>query len=178
MTCIIGLVEDGNVYMGGDAAGVVGLSITTRADEKVFVNGPFLMGFTTSFRMGQILRYKFVPPAHNNKVNDMKYMVSDFVDSLRKCFHDNGFGDADSSTGGTFLVGYKGKLYKVDSDYQVGIPTLKYDACGCGADIALGAMFASKGEDPEVRIKTALKAAATFSAGVRAPFKLLSLMKK
>lgn len=178
MTCVVGLVENGNVYMGGDAAGVSGLSITTRADVKVFINGPFLMGFTTSFRMGQILRYKFVPPEHKSKISDMKYMVGDFIDSLRKCFRDNGFGDFEANTGGTFLAGYKGKLYKVDSDYQVGVPTLQYDACGCGSDIALGAMFASKGEDPEVRIKTALKAAATFSAGVCAPFKILTLTKK
>lgn len=65
MTCIVGLVDKGSIYMGGDSAGVAGLSVTTRADEKVFLNGPFIMGFTTSFRMGQILRYKFVPPDQN-----------------------------------------------------------------------------------------------------------------
>ena len=57
MTCIVGLVHEGVVYIGGDSAGVGGMSLTVRADEKVFQNGEFLMGFTTSFRMGQLLRY-------------------------------------------------------------------------------------------------------------------------
>ena len=50
------------MYIGGDRAGVAGLSLTVRADEKVFQNGEFLMGFTTSFRMGQLLRYSLKPP--------------------------------------------------------------------------------------------------------------------
>ena len=62
MTCIVGLVHEGVVYIGGDSAGVAGLSLVVRADEKVLRNGDFLMGFTTSFRMGQLLRYKLDPP--------------------------------------------------------------------------------------------------------------------
>ena len=43
MTCIVGLVHEGVVYIGGDSAGVGGMSLTVRADEKVFRNGEFLM---------------------------------------------------------------------------------------------------------------------------------------
>ena len=39
MTCIVGLVHEGVVYIGGDSAGVGGMSLTVRADEKVFQNG-------------------------------------------------------------------------------------------------------------------------------------------
>ena len=35
MTCIVGLVHEGVVYIGGDSAGVGGMSLTVRADEKV-----------------------------------------------------------------------------------------------------------------------------------------------
>lgn len=175
MTCIVGLVDKGNVYIGGDSAGVAGLSITIRSDEKVFANGPFIMGFTTSFRMGQLLRYKFDPPKQTVSTDDMKYMVTDFIDAVRKCFADNGFGD--KSTGGSFLVGYNGKLYSVDSDFQVGIPSLAYDTCGCGSDIALGAMYATSSKKPEDRVKIALEAAATFSGGVAPPFTMVKLVK-
>ena len=41
MTCIVGLVHGGKVYMGGDSAGVGGYCLTVRADEKVFRNGEF-----------------------------------------------------------------------------------------------------------------------------------------
>ena len=175
MTCIVGLVHDGDVYIGGDSAGVAGLSITIRSDEKVFGNGPFIMGFTTSFRMGQLLRYKLAPPAQTVHQNDMEYMVTSFVDSCRQCFAGNGFGDKDATVGGNFLVGYKGKLYNIEGDYQVGVPRAAFDAVGCGSDLALGAMFATEGLPPEKRIHAALAAASTFSAGVAPPFTILRL---
>jgi len=175
MTCIVGLVHDGDVYIGGDSAGIAGLSVSIRADEKVFGNGPFIMGFTTSFRMGQLLRYKFSPPAQTVHQGDMEYMVTSFIDACRQCFAGNGFGDKDASAGGNFLVGYKGKLYNIESDYQVGVPKLAYDAVGCGTDLALGAMFATEGLSPEQRINAALSAASHFSAGVSPPFTILRL---
>ena len=175
MTCIVGLVDNGDVYIGGDSAGVAGLSLSIRADEKVFGNGPFIMGFTSSFRMGQLLRYKFSPPAQTVHQNDMEYKVTSFIDAARQCFSANGFGDKDATRGGTFLVGYKGKLYTVEGDYQVGIPTAPFDAVGCGSDLALGAMYATEGLSPEQRINMALSAASTFSAGVAPPFVILRL---
>ena len=175
MTCIVGLVHDGDVYIGGDSAGVAGLSLSIRADEKVFGNGPFIMGFTTSFRMGQLLRYKFAPPAQTVHQNDMEYMVTSFIDACRQCFAGNGFGDKDATIGGNFLVGYKGKLYNIEGDYQVGVPKASFDAVGCGSDLALGAMYATEGMPPEKRIHAALAAASTFSAGVAPPFTILKL---
>lgn len=178
MTCIVGLVDNGDVYIGGDSAGVAGLSLTIRADEKVFGNGSFLFGFTTSFRMGQLLRYKFSPPDQTIHQGDMEYMVTSFIDSARRCFANNGFGDKEATQGGTFLVGFNGKLYTIEGDFQVGIPTAGYDAVGCGADLALGAMYATEGMPPEDRINTALLAASTFSAGVAPPFTILRLEAK
>lgn len=175
MTCIVGLVDNGNVYIGGDSAGVSGLSISIRADEKVFTNGPFIMGFTTSFRMGQLLRYKFTLSAQTIKQSDMEYLVTDFIDAARKCFRDNGF--SDGTTGGTFLVGYHGKLYTINSDFQIGIPADLFDAVGSGSDLALGAMHATQDQDPVKRINAALKAASAFNAGVAPPFRIIKQMK-
>ena len=76
MTAIVGIAEKGSVYIGGDSAGVAGLSISTRTDVKVFKNGPFVLGFTSSFRMGQILQYKFDPPKQTVGQDDMKYLVT------------------------------------------------------------------------------------------------------
>ena len=175
MTCIVGLVDKGNIYIGGDSAGVAGLSVTVRADEKVFINGPFIMGFTTSFRMGQLLRYKLNPPKQTVGTDDMKYMVTDFVDAVAKCFSDNGYGS--KSSGGNFLVGYNNKLYCIDNDFQVGISSQPFHAVGCGADLALGAMYVSKDKKPEERIRAALEASAAFNGGVVAPFLILKQNK-
>lgn len=172
MTCIVGLAYKGTVYMGGDSAAVSTLSINIRTDEKVFLNGPFIMGFTDSYRMGQLLQYKFNPPKQTANQDDMKYLVTDFVDSMRKCFTDNGFGSA--SEGGNFLLGYNGKLYTIYGDFQVGVSKAEFNAVGCGADLALGAMYVLKGK-PEDRIYKALEAAAAYSAGVAPPFTILKL---
>lgn len=177
MTVIVGLVDKDDVYLGGDSAGVAGLSLSIRADEKVFANGPFIMGFTTSFRMGQLLRYKFDVPAQTVYQDDMQYMVTTFIDTARLCFQNNGFGDKGATKGGSFLVGYRGKLYTVSSDFQVGISADTFDAVGCGSDLALGAMYAASKLDPIKRITTALEAASYFSAGVAPPFRIIKLAK-
>jgi hypothetical protein len=173
MTVIVGLVDNGNVYIGGDSAGVAGLSVSIRADEKVFHNGPFIIGITSSFRMGQLLRYRLDAPKQTTNQTDMEYMVTDFIDAVRKCFADGGFGTTAANSdhvGGTFLVGYNGSLYHIGSDFQVGQPLWKYDSVGCGSDIAKGSLFSSKEKSPEVRLKLSLEASAAFSGGVLAPF--------
>ena len=172
MTCIIGLMNEGKVYIGGDSAGVAGYSLTVHADEKVFINGDFIMGFTSSFRMGQLLRYSLKPPKYHPDIDLSEYMVTEFINSVRECLKAGGFAkkDKEEESAGTFLVGFQGKLFKIESDYQIGIPTQMYDACGCGQDIALGAMYASSTLKPIERITQALEAAEQFNAGVRHPF--------
>jgi len=178
MTCIVGLEHEGTVYIGGDSAGVAEYDICTRSDEKVFFNDEVLMGFTSSFRMGQLLRYAFTVPEQSNKKEDMAYLVTDFVDAIRLCYREKGFikKENEQEEGGTFLLGYRGHLYVIEGDFQVGKPGEGYAAVGCGANIALGAMYASQSwKDPELRIRTALEAAVAHSAGVRPPFTVLKL---
>lgn len=178
-TCIVGIEHEGHVYIGGDSAGVKGLSIQTRRDEKVFKNEDFVMGFTSSFRMGQVLRYAFVPPEHSPRKDDMEYLVTDFIDAVREAYKESGFMSKDeesnsAESGGTFLLGYKGNLYIVDDDFQVGQTHDGYAAVGCGSDLALGSLYTSSFSDPVERMEVALKAAAHFSAGVRGPFNYVS----
>ena len=176
MTCIVGLVHEGVVYIGGDSAGVGGMSLTVRADEKVFQNGEFLMGFTTSFRMGQLLRYSLKPPRRHPDDEIHQYMVVDFVNAVRSCLKAGGYASKEDEveSGGTFLVGYAGHLFTVNSDYQVGIPEDGFAAVGSGQDIALGALFATQGQaTPRDRVLTALRSAERFNAGVRGPFHIL-----
>lgn len=184
MTCIVGLEHEGSVYIGGDSAGVEAwsLEICTRADEKVFINetGEFIMGFAGSFRIGQLLRYALVPPDQPSKKDDMAYMVTDFIDAVRAMQRDKGTMKKENELeehDAAFLVGYNGKLYVIESDFQVGRPIEDYAAVGCGAQIALGAMYATRGSQltPEERITLALQAATEYSAGVRPPFHILRL---
>ena len=184
MTCIVGVEENGVVYIGGDSAGVEAwsLAICGRADEKVFVteSGEFIMGFCGSFRIGQLLRYALTTPEHSQRKSDMSYMVTDFIDAVRVMQKDKGSMKKENEleeSGAAFLVGYRGKLYVVETDFQVGRPIENYAAVGCGSQIALGAMFATRnsGLAAPNRIELALTAAAEYSAGVRGPFLVLKL---
>jgi len=172
LTCIVAIKDNETVYIGGDSAGVAGYDVQIRADEKVFLNGPFIMGFTSSFRMGQLLRYKFTPPQYHKDVDIYKYMVVDFVDALRSCFSSSGYARKfnEEESGGTFLVGFQGRIFSIEDDYQVGEVFEEYNTVGCGANVALGSLYSTVGMPAEKRIQLALEAAEHFNAGVRRPF--------
>lgn len=178
MTCIVGFVEGDTVWIGGDSAGVGGYSLTVRADQKVFRNGAMLFGFTSSFRMGQLLRYALTIPDHDPRVDVDKYMATTFIDAVRECLKAHGWASKkdENERGGVFLVAYKGQLFRIDTDYQVGRPMDGFAAVGCGEDIALGALFASGHLTGRDRADQALQAAERFSAGVRGPFCIEALL--
>jgi ATP-dependent protease HslVU (ClpYQ) peptidase subunit len=172
VTCIVAITQGGTVYMGADSEGSDGLFLHLRKDTKLCRVGAFLFGFTTSFRMGQLLRYKFQPPMHHPDVAIELYMATDWIDALRNTFKAGGFAETKDGreVGGQFLVGYKGRIFHIYSDYQVGEVAADFDACGCGHELALGAMHANKHDGPYARMRAALEAAEAFSAGVRGPF--------
>lgn len=178
MTCIVGWIEESkgkrDVWIGGDSAGVGGLSLRIRKDTKVFRNGDMLFGYTSSFRMGQLLRYSLNIPEQSKSKSDYEYMCTDFIDAVVSLFEKKKYSKINNNeiTGGTFLVGYKGNLYCIEDDFQIGIPALNFEAVGCGSTIAMGAMHALRKlkYQPKLRIKKAIDAAAEFSAGVQGPY--------
>jgi ATP-dependent protease HslVU (ClpYQ) peptidase subunit len=178
MTCIIGAKSGhGTILMAGDSAAVSVSchSIMGRSDEKVFVKGPFVFGYTSSFRMGQLLRYKLTVPEQKKNQEDYEYMVTTFIDAVRECFTEGGYlkKENNKEQGGFFLVGYKGELYYVESDLQIGRPSTPYHATGSGADVALGAVHAlwnNTDTNPEAILREALEASEEFNITVRRPF--------
>ena len=172
MTCIAAVVADGRVWMGGDSAGVAGWDLTVRADRKVFRNGPYVMGFTTSFRMGQLLQYGFEPPVPSGGGDPLRFMATTFVDAVRTCLKAGGWAakSNEREEGGTFLVGVRGRLFSIEEDYQVAESAAGFAAVGYGSQVAHGALFATEGRPAPDRVVLALVAAERFSAGVRRPF--------
>lgn len=180
MTVIAALVQNNIVYMGGDSAAVGGYDLTVRSDPKVFINAHVVIGFTMSFRFGQILQYHLVPPEKPwHETDPMRYMVEKFVPAMRAVLKDHGWARIDNSQeeGGRCLIGYAGRLFYIDHDYQVGEPLDSFAAVGCGAQIAHGALYATRRViDPYKRLRVALEAAERFSAGVRGPFTYEALL--
>ncbi len=177
MTCVIGLVQKGKVHIGVDSAAVSGWTRRQTRLSKVFRRGPFLIGYTTSFRMGQLLEHHLEVPAQPDGQGDMAYLVTQFVEQARLLLKGRGFAKVESNneSGGQFLLGYRRRLYSVDSDFQVGEMADGFDAIGSGCDIALGAMKALERLPPARRIRRALETAAHFNMGVLPPFYVKTL---
>ncbi len=173
MTCIVGVVDKKRVYIGGDSAGVSNYDISIRKDPKVFKIGKFIFGCTSSFRMIQLIRFSFKLPPIEEGGDIFEYMCTKFIDELRKTFKDGGFKEVkdEVESGGTFLIGYKGRLFQIHNDFQVEELYDEYACCGCGESYAKGALYCiAKDIHPEVKITKALEAAVYFSGGVRPPF--------
>ncbi len=184
MTCIAGIEHGGKVWIGGDSAGSNGRSLTVRADEKVWAANGFAFGFTSSFRMGQLLRYKLVLALERHEVPaddaaaEIKFMSTAFIDGVRTVLKDGGFAKVSDGVeeGGTFLVGWRGKLYQVENDFQVGRASTGFDAVGSGGNCAVGALYALREakQTPEAKLTAALEAAQELTPYVRGPFKIVS----
>jgi ATP-dependent protease HslVU (ClpYQ) peptidase subunit len=172
VTCIIGLVENGTIYMGGDSAASFGWEVRITQEPKVFKHDGMVIGFCGSPRMGQLLHYKLTMTPRPEGISDISYLVGFFAEDVRNCLKMGGLAEIDNNveTGGDFLVGYRGRLYTVGNDYQV-LQMGNLNAIGNGREYALGAMVAQSHEkSPTERIEMALACTAEFCASVRSPF--------
>jgi hypothetical protein len=178
MTCIVGLVDSGRVYLGGDSASVntTTYGLHARCGPKVFRLGELAIGYTTSFRMGDLLAHAFKPPKMPKKTSALDgWMVNELVESARSLFRARAYSSTRDGQewGGEWLVGVRGRLYCVGDNFQVARPLDGLHAIGCAADLAVGVLFATKGKASEARVRLALKVAERRSAGVRGPFKVV-----
>lgn len=175
MTCIVAVTDGEQVTMGGDSSGISGWDIDYRSDSKVFHLGDLLIGFTSSFRMGQILRYNVSIPNIEKGADLYEWMVKEFVPVIRTAFIEHGFAKIDgaSEKGGQFIVGIDGSIFVVESDYQVAESLNDYYSIGCGYGYATGSLYSTESKDPLERVNLALEAATYHSAGVAEPFTIL-----
>jgi ATP-dependent protease HslVU (ClpYQ) peptidase subunit len=179
MTAIVGLVHEGRVWIGGDSAGSDGWVSTARSAPKVFANGPLIIGYTSSFRMGQILRHSLVVPDRGDADLE-QWMCTAFVDAVRKALKDGGYASKKDETesAGCFLVGINGRLFEVQSDYQVAEQLEPWTATGSGEQLAVASLWTSAHvvglrDQPEARVRLALQAAASYCTTVRGPFHII-----
>ena len=183
MTCIVGIVSEDGVTIGGDSAGVGGYyNVSVRKDSKVFTKGKFLFGFCGSFRLGQLLRYSFEAPDHDPRTDVDTYLRTTWLSALRKCLKDGGFArneqGEEQAPHSSFLVGYAGRLFEVEQDFQVGENVSPFNAVGCGEQFAKGALSVLKDLSfipDDKKVLFALEAAAEHSGGVRGPFNVQTL---
>ncbi len=180
MTCIVGLCSNSKTYLGGDAAGADNSgNISSRIEPKVFRRDDYILGYTSSFRMGGILEFIVPPPAPKpENISLREHLIVSWISQLRKAFKEEGYLTINNNeeSGGTFLIGYHGELCIIQSDLQVGSTIDRYSAVGSGMYFALGSLHttAKIGKiNARRRVVLALHAAAEHNAFVRPPFTIL-----
>lgn len=170
MTCIAALKHEGKIYLASDCQTSYGGTSFTNSSGKVFKKGGMIIGISGCSRFSKIFRYNFNIPEHSNSIDDMEYLNSVFVDSLRELCNKKEHSTVTSSkseTGSITIIGYNGNIYTLACDYDVSIFDQGYKAVGSGKDLAMGALYATEGLDmqPEKRLELAVKSAIIHDTG-------------
>lgn len=146
MTTIVGAVDNGKVFLGGDCQGVIGNTKIHGVGSKVFKKGEFIIGFSGDARGSQIISCSFNPPEIKENQDVMEYMVADFVNEMRNSFSLGGFKEILNSVDnvcGHTLVGFRGRLFMIDSGFAVTETADGFTAIGSGRDHAITSMYTS-----------------------------------
>ena len=183
MTCIVAYKENDTIYMAGDSASTSrGITYATGLSKVFCLKKEFLIGYCGSFRMGQILEYSFKPPKRKEGMSDLQYLVKKFIPALIKSFDEERHlvVENNEAKGGYFLLGYRGSIYSVQSDFQVNTHLGDYAAEGSGEDHAMGALYALQYSELEAveKLTVALDAASAYVDSVCGPYCIMSLDKE
>jgi len=170
MSTIIGIVDNGRVWIGTDS-----YATTTNGErrriicKKSFVNSGYLISFIGSIRAGQSLR-----PEYFKAPKEIYQFPDKIIAQFEKC----GCLGTDSDnqtyiTESSFLIANShGKLFELLSDFQIN-EIEDYTSLGSGSSFALGSLYTTEAwKDPKKRIITALKASGVYDMSTGPPYKI------
>lgn len=184
MTCIVGVINKGTVWLGGDSAATDGhLNQTIIKDPKVFVRGELGFGLCGSPKVMDALAHCIEYPTQTGD-NDRAFLISELIPAIREGLTKLDAAGVDKSPlgggsdivfEGEVLLAYRGELYKLQSNFQLINGSEGHAAIGSGGALALGSLEATKKtRDPKKRVLTALEAS-TKNAGCKPPFVVVSV---
>jgi len=181
MTCIVGIVRGSTVWLGGDSAATRGdLAQVIIGDPKVVVRNDVAIGVVGSPKVLNAVAHGITgfPTQHN--ADDKDHVVGTLVPFLQAELAERGCVDKKGMMPtSALLVGYRAQLYVIHGNFQVITPSMGFHALGTGADVAIGSLLTTRGaRDPRRRIHAALEAAAIGNAGVRPPFRIVSVGRR
>ena len=190
MTCIVGVAKGGTVWLGGDSAATDGrLNRTIIKDPKVFIKGEVGFGVCGSPKVMDALAHGIELPVQEDDEEDRAFLVSTLVPAIRAGLQELeaaaeekpspfGGGNDGVTFEGEMLVGYRGELYKLQSNFQLIHSADNYDATGSGGTLALGSLSATKKmSNPRKRVLAALEASKA-NAGCAPPYVIVTVKKQ
>jgi len=191
MTLIIGidlqLGKDKYLYLAGDKCGSNGFVKDNYVKPKIFKRDDYAFGYTSSFRMGQLLEHSKISkdlPSWKEEEN----VYTSFVDWAKTAMKDGGYLQEKNGeiTGGNFIF-FNGKsLYEVQSDFSILVPNDGLLAVGQGEYHAKGIMrsYMSLVKENKVKfnindlIELIYKTVSSLTTGVSCEYDVLKLESK
>lgn len=169
MTCIVGLVDNGTVYIGGDRSIGDESSILSSPVSKVGVRDQWIYGYSGTIGIGQLVEIINLPRAEGA---DYKTIKTKIAPALAVAIDNYSREAADHDT--QWLIGVNGRLYEL-SAADWGVVEVQYTAIGAGSQIALGSLYTSIDKSPIDRVELSLEAAITLSPMCQGPIDVYSL---
>ncbi|MEN6293529.1 MAG: hypothetical protein ABFD07_16135 [Methanobacterium sp.] len=180
MTCIVGLIEDNTIYIGGDSALDTTSGIIRTKNPKVYKKGEFIFGVAGYLSVINALTHVMVfPPCYEHQ-DPFEYIVNNFIPSYRSALHEQGLIEMENGierNRSELLLGFRGHLFSIGTDFSVLESQDNYIAIGSGAVFAMGAFHGTKNLklEPDYRIHRALEAATDYDECVLEPYEIESL---
>lgn len=173
MTCIVGITNGDEVYIGGDRGVSDAESIFSMSRPKVHIKNGWIFGYAGNIGTGQLLEFIDFPILGEDD-DPYKVLRLDIIEELKR--HIELYGALESD-GVDILIGIKGRLFEVSSD---GWGVIEVDHCsiGSGNTYALGSLYTSRYYEElpiESRIYMAVNAAITYSPTCQAPVDILHI---
>lgn len=181
MTCVAAIVDnERKIHFGSDSLASDMHAKTVLTDAKIFHLGEMIVGFAGSFRSAQILQYQMPLPERAEGQSDMDFLVNSFVSLARVILYENGLAQPQighSVIEGEFILGYRGKIYRMQSDFSIIHACDDFIAIGDGGESAAAVLHATKLLDlpPIDRLEMALDATEYQIKSVQRPFHFVSV---
>lgn len=171
MTCIAGLKTKDKIIIAGDSMGSNGFIYMQDKKSKVFKKEGFIFGGCGSYRVAQLMEYKWEIPKRIIGQTTDNYIFTTFTDSLIELFTKNNATikkDEMRQFEGSFLFGYEDELYEMHGNFQTNINNKAYHATGSGVYHAISSLYSTEGLklDPRERLKRAITCASEFVMSV------------
>lgn len=173
MTCISGIAKDGVVYIGGDRGASDSYTILPLTRPKIKKCGEYLIGYSGSMGIGELVHYIDLPIIGNKSVE--KTLRTLFVKALKSAIEEYGNASHTDDNSADWLVGVQGRLFEISSE-DWSVAEFNETAIGSGNNIALGSLHTTRSwKDQEKRIRYSLNAAVEISPSCLGPLDIYNI---
>ena len=175
MTCVVGVANEGTIYIGGDRGASDGSSIVSLATPKVYIRDEWIFGYAGSMGIGQIMQIINIPLLEKD---DDPFMIlrMDIVDAFKSMMDIQGLSITEENDT-DILIGCRGRLFEF-SPVDWSVAEIKETAIGSGGNFALGSLYSTSlyiDITPIERIEQSINAAITYSPTCQGPIDILSI---